>query len=188
MTLPHVPANRSWYSNWLLIVTLPDARTTNSSLWQVGLIRWKSGDFRLEAFVAVRARQDEFVFRSLGPVGEGPHKVELTADHGNLKYILDGKTIATDSSDRIFGPNKTYLQIGQEVSAAGDYADGTFSAIAITPTGQPPHSLDNGTCRYDDRGVKFEFVAGGGFRAAGSFDPSQGHVQRGQCSSMKAIF
>jgi hypothetical protein len=187
LTLPTVSANASWYTNWLAVVTPPDRITGNASMWQVGLIRWTSGNFRLEAFTAERPGQGAFVFHSLGAVPEGSHRVELAAKGGELEFLLDEKVVATESESRIFGASPIYLQMGHEVSAITDRAEGTISSIKILRSDGSSPAINEHTCRYEDRGIRFELKSDDSVEAVGEFDPSLPSKQLGDCRWFRAF-
>ena len=169
MALPRVRSQRSWYSVWLMLVA--DRGVEPLGFLQGGLIRWSGDGYALSAFVAFRKPGGALVFRDLGKIHSGPHRLRLVGLGNEVRFQVDGKTLYTFTRERYMPRgSKAYLQVGAEVKAPFDRAVGTVWGLRIRRDDQRhAHPWDPACIRYD-RGLHFvrvkdRFVAAGYFSA-----------------------
>lgn len=138
---------------------------------QGGLIRWSMHDYNVSVFVAMALPDHNLMFKDLGSVSDGPHRVELSGDAGDVWFRLDGKTLYRFERARYLTNSlRPYLQIGAEVKYPPDSATGEVWDVAIkrdTDASMHPFSPH---CFYEDRGVQFT-LTGSRYVANGAFDP-----------------
>ncbi len=169
MALPRVRSQRSWYSVWLMLVA--DRGVEPLGFLQGGLIRWAGDGYALSAFVAFRKPGGELVFRDLGKIQTGPHRLRLLGIGNDVRFQVDGRTLYTFKRERYMPRgSKTYLQVGAEVKALFDRAVGTVWNLRVRRDGESHAQPWEPACIRYDRGLHFvrvgdRFVADGYFKA-----------------------
>jgi hypothetical protein len=155
LTLDRIPANRSWYCNWLMLAARRDEQLDQPFV-QAGFIRWAANGYRLSAFIAQGHDGRRIDFDDLALLDDGPHDVELRGSGGVLHVVIDGKDLRTVKLSSLFDANdRVYGQIAGEVHMPGDSLRASFTRLTEAPdTGTPrPYA---GTCRRYDRGLHLE--------------------------------
>ena len=170
LALPRVPSQRSWYSVWMMLVA--GRGVAPLGFLQGGLIRWAGDGYALSAFVAFRQPGGKLVFRDLGKLRAGAHRVRLLGSGNTVRFQVDGKTFFTFARNRYMPKgSQTYLQVGAEVKAPFDRAVGTVWHLRLRRDGELRARRWNPACIRYDRGLHFvrvgeRFVADGYFNAA----------------------
>lgn len=169
LALPRVRSQRSWYSVWMMLVA--DRGVEPLGFLQGGLIRWAGDGYALSAFVAFRRPGGRLVFRDLGKIHAGAHRVRLLGDGNSVRFQVDGKTLFDFTRDRYMSRgSEAYLQVGAEVKAPFDRAVGTVWHLRLRRDGELRAQPWNPACIRYDRGLHFvrvgyRFVADGYFNA-----------------------
>jgi len=170
LALPRVRSQKSWYSVWMMLVA--DRGVAPLGFLQGGLIRWAGDGYALSAFVAFRRPGGSLVFRDLGKLRAGAHRVRLLGGGNSVRFQVDGKTLFEFSRHRYMPKgSETYLQVGAEVKAPFDRAVGTVWHLRLRRDGERRARRWDPACIRYDRGLHFvrvgyRFVADGYFNAA----------------------
>jgi hypothetical protein len=170
LTLDRVPANRSWYCDWLMVVG-QRKHTAGQPFVQVGLMRWAQNGYRLSAFIAKSNARGGIDYFDAEHLRDGPHAVSMRARKDWIDFDVDGRRIGTYPMSLMFAKNDVlYGQLAGEAVKSGDRVSGTIDAIAIATHGERPHPY-TGKCRYDDRGLRVDTTPAG-LAVRGTLDPA----------------
>jgi hypothetical protein len=171
LTLDSIPANRSWYCDWLMVVA-NRKHAVHQPFIQVGLMRWARNKYRLSAFVAKSNGSSAIAFEDAGILPDGPHAVAMRARGDTIHLDVDGREVRAYRLASLFAKDDPlYGQLAGEVVEPGDRIAGTIRAVAIATHGEPPHPY-TGRCRYDDRGLRVDTTQGG-LVVGGTLDPAR---------------
>ena len=171
MSLPRDVGEQSWYSTWLMLVS--NGAKSHREFLQGGLIRWAGHRYALSAFVAFRRPGGHLIFRDLGLLRSGPHRVQIVGDRRLVRFIVDGRAIYRFRRSSIFLPGAApYLQVGAEVKKPYDRAVGTIWALQLKRDSDRRAAPWTPACERYDRGLHFVRVHGR-YIADGYFLPSQ---------------
>lgn len=168
MALPAQKGQHSWHAVWLMLV---NGGGSPPGFVQGGLIRWSEHRYRLSAFIAMALPNRALVFKDLGLVSNGPHRVELAGDTREVWLFLDGKLRYRFRRARYLRDGlRPYLQIGAEVKYPPDRASGEVWDIRLKRDTDMHARPFTPRCSYEDRGVRL-VARGGRYVARGAFDP-----------------
>ena len=168
MRLPQVPHQHSWHAVWLMFV---NGGGNPPGFVQGGLIRWAQNDYHLSAFIAMALPDHDLVFKDLGRVSEGPHRVELSGDARYVWFRLDGKVVYRFERARyLTNALRPYLQIGAEVKYPPDAGSGEVWDLHLKRDTDAALQSFTPHCTYEDRGIQFIWN-GSRYVATGTFDP-----------------
>ena len=169
-TLPRVPQNLWFYTNWVLLIPFG-----GKAFVQVNLLRWARYDFRNEIALTWALPDGRLTYRDTGLfVDDGPHQLAIAVKHSNVVFIVDGKPICTAPEKAFFTNPKQrlYYQIGTEASHPGDVVAGTVSRVMLKNDGDAKPYPYQVTCVYRGLGTSWEPEGRGRFRAEGVDDPT----------------
>ncbi len=179
LTLDRMPANRSWYCDWLMVAG-QRMHSKAQPFVQVGLMRWAQNGYRLSAFIAKSNDRGGIDYRDAGILRDGPHAVAMRARKGWIDFAVDGRGIGSYPMRLMFAKNDVlYGQLAGEAVKAGDRVAGTIHAVEIAAHGEQPHPF-TGKCRYDDRGLRVETTPAG-LAIHGTLDPTRKRGFKAAC-------
>jgi hypothetical protein len=183
-SLPRLPFNGGWYAEWLTYTAKPTRQIPLPPFLQVGLIRTRERDLAVEPFVAQLRRGETAQLRTFATIGNGPHRIGLQSAGGMLSFDVDGVVqyrVATRDITAT-GADAPYLQIGYELSAPDDRAQGSIRALAFSYGSRTDlRALDTAglACTFSSNGISWQ-TAPAALVAAGKFDaamPDVGHCK-----------
>ncbi|MHB8140186.1 MAG: hypothetical protein ACYDHD_02840 [Vulcanimicrobiaceae bacterium] len=180
LILPAVPANKSWYANWVMIV----GQANNSAhpvFFQAGEIR-RPGVYHGEhVFIAWQGATDKHVvYRDLNPLGQGMHNVAIVEKRNTFTAFVDGKPVGFSMKIPMLKP---YAQIGPEVYAQGDTLSGTVEKVRVSANGRRTNVDPATVCHYKNHGVALSHN-GSTFIASGTFDQLRESGFTGECAGI----
>ena len=169
--LPEEPRNRSWYSNWVMLLA-SERNTAAVPFVQVGLIREHPKLHYLCAFLAFQTPGQALVYRNLGNLAEGEHPIGIAGDSDKLRLLIDHRTVHTFDRRAFFYPEqRPYLQFATEVHSPNDRAAGYLRDIEVKNdrSAKAQHLKIAGV--WQDRvGLTYD---SGRYSARGLFNPSR---------------
>ena len=170
LTLARVPANRSWYASWIMLLPYGDAG--NVPFAQVGLIRWAGSGYRLTPFAAYRVRGSALQFvPSSRVLPDGPHRATVARHGSQVTLYVDGVPyLSIDAATILQRGQSSYFQLGAEVYAQHDAVSGSIADITVRERGaRVPYTP---VCEYAADGLAFSY-ADGTWTAHGTFDANK---------------
>jgi hypothetical protein len=170
LVLPAVPANRNWYTDWIMLAARRDDALEQPFV-QVGLMRWKRHGFRLSSFVAFGKNVDSLTYEDIELVKDGPHEVELVGRDDAIDALVDGVVVRRIPRARLFATSDApYVQVAAEVFAPGDAVAGRIENLRVA-AGTDALEPAIPRCFREDRGLRLAWD-GRALRASGRFDPA----------------
>lgn len=182
-SLPRLPFNGGWYAEWITYTEKPTQQDPFPPFVQVGLIRTRETDLAVQPFVAqLRRGERRALLRTFATIANGPHRLGFQATGGTLAFDVDGAAKYSVATRDVTAPgaNAPYLQIGYELSAPDDRAQGSIRALALSyGSKRDLLALDTAglSCTFSSNGISWQ-TEPAALVATGKFDAAMPDVGR----------